>query len=1116
MIILKWGFNLILGFLILCCISNCTKSKEVKVLVFSKTEGYRHESIETGVEAIKKLGIENGFSVDASEDASVFKEENLQNYAAVIFLNTTGDVLDHYQQADFERFIQAGGGFVGIHSAADTEYDWRWYGKMVGGYFVSHPPTCDATLKVINKDHISTSMLPETWDRHDEWYNYKSLNPDVTKLIMLDESSYEGGTNGENHPSAWYHEYDGGRAFYTGGGHTKEAYAEPLFLQHILGGIKYAIGENQLDYSLVRNHRVPNENRFVKTVLAQNLDEPMELDIFDDGRILFVERKGNIILFDQEADSLKTITKFPVYNKHEDGLLGLAIDPNYNENHWIYLFYSPIGDEPLQHVSRFVFKNDSLDYSSEKIVLKITVQRDECCHSAGALEFGPDGNLFISVGDNTNPFDSDGFAPIDERTGRSAWDAQKSSANTNDLRGKILRIKPQPDGTYTIPEGNLFPEGTPKTRPEIYVMGCRNPFRFDIDNKTKYLYWGDVGPDAGKDGENRGPKGIDEINQARGAGFWGWPYFRGDNKVYYDYDFAAKESGPRFNPEHPINDSPNNTGLKELPPFQSSQIWYSYDKSEEFPWVGVGGKNPMAGPVFYADEYQSKSKFPDYFDGKLFIYEWMRHWIFTVKFDSLGRIEKIDPFMENTKFSRPMDMLFGKDGKLYMLEYGNQWFARNLDARLVRIDYIKGNRAPVAKIQANKIVGAAPLTVIFSAEESYDLDGDKLKYEWRFTEDRVQNKTAFPRFTFEKPGIYQVKLKVTDPSGKTSTAKQEIQVGNEPPKVEWELAGNKTFYWDNRNINYAVKVEDNEDGDLSEGINPKDIAVSFDYLPEGYDITTVAQGHQTADQTPSKPKGLQLIESSDCKSCHAHDKKINGPSYQQIASRYRNDEFAARNLTRNVINGTSGTWGTTAMAAHPQLSWEQTMEMVLYILSLGARKETQSDFPPSGEYVTKTHLDREDKGKYLLMASYTDNGNGKIKPITKQGQIFLRYHRINANEYDECSSDLEYRDGVLREIFNNDFVVYKNIDLTDISEITVACGMRSDQEVGGKVELRLDSVDGLLVGETNFSKPGEQSIQIEPQNSTHNIYLVFKSTGDPNSRIVMLNWIEFKNKEETL
>ena len=326
--------------------------------------------------------------------------------------------MDYIQQADFERYIQAGGGFVGVHSAADTEYDWIWYGHLIGAYFNGHPAIQEAEVSVVDKTHLSTKMLPDTWSRTDEWYNYKSLNQNVNKLLNLEEDSYEGGTNGKNHPIAWYHNYDGGRAFYTGGGHTDESYSEDLFLQHLLGGIQYAIGDNKRDYSLARFHQVPEESRFVKTVLARNLNEPMELDVFPDGKIIMVERRGNIKLYNPKTEYLDSLMTFPVFSEEEDGLLGIAIDPNYSENKWVYLFYSPVGEKEKQHISRFVFDDDSLHTASEKVVLEIKTQREECCHSGGSLEFGPNGNLFITVGDNTNPFDSDGFAPIDERPGR--------------------------------------------------------------------------------------------------------------------------------------------------------------------------------------------------------------------------------------------------------------------------------------------------------------------------------------------------------------------------------------------------------------------------------------------------------------------------------------------------------------------------------------------------------------------------------------------------------------------------------------------------------------------------------------------------------------------------
>ena len=541
---------------------------EPRILVFSKTEGFRHSSIETGIAAIQELGQENGIAVDATEDASMFTANNLRRYDAVVFLNTTGDVFNDAQQNEFERFIQAGGGYVGIHAATDTEYDWPWYGKLAGAYFISHPnnPNVRAgTFRVLDKNHPSTKGLPDQLERVDEFYNFRSINPDINVLVDIDESTYEGGTNGDFHPMSWYHEYDGGRAWYTSMGHTEGTYSEPLFLQHLLGGIRYAMGTGELDYSQSR----PEANRFHKNVLYAGLNEPMELAVLPDERVLFIERGGAIKLYKPDLDDVIEIGNIPVslaYNNGgnaEDGLLGLALDPDFSENGWVYMFYSPVGDEPKNVLSRFNFQGDEIDLDSEVEILEVAVQRDECCHTGGSITFDADGNLYLSTGDNTNPFGT-GYAPIDERPGRSPWDGQKSSGNTNDLRGKILRIKPHADGSYTIPEGNLFPPGMENTRPEIYTMGHRNPYRISVDKRTGYLYWGDVGPDAGRDSLGQGPAGHDEFNQARQAGNFGWPYFVGNNKAYYDYDFAAETSGDTFDPAKPINESPNNTGFKRI------------------------------------------------------------------------------------------------------------------------------------------------------------------------------------------------------------------------------------------------------------------------------------------------------------------------------------------------------------------------------------------------------------------------------------------------------------------------------------------------------------------------------------------------------------------------
>ncbi|MDR6197731.1 type 1 glutamine amidotransferase [Siphonobacter sp. BAB-5404] len=227
--------------------SSSKKAVNKRILVFSKTAGFRHASIPAGKRALMKLGDENGFAVDTTENADAFQEDNLKKYNVVVFLSTTGNILDAAQQAAFERYIQSGGGYVGIHAAADTEYDWPWYNQLVGAYFMSHPKQQNAEIEILNHKHPATKMLPKRWKRYDEWYNYKSIVPEIKVLGNLDEKTYEGGKNGENHPFIWHRDFDGGKSFYTGGGHTDESYSDSLFMQHILGGIQ-SVWASKLNY----------------------------------------------------------------------------------------------------------------------------------------------------------------------------------------------------------------------------------------------------------------------------------------------------------------------------------------------------------------------------------------------------------------------------------------------------------------------------------------------------------------------------------------------------------------------------------------------------------------------------------------------------------------------------------------------------------------------------------------------------------------------------------------------------------------------------------------------------------------------------------------------------
>ena len=671
------------------------------VLVFSKTAAFRHDSISAGVSAIRGLGAANDFAVIATEDANQFTDANLSRYEAVVFLLTTGDVLNATQQAAFERYIAQGNGYVGVHSASDTEYSWPWYGGLVGAYFANHPPgTAQATVKVADKVHPATAGLPERWVRTDEWYNFQT-NPrgDVHVLATLDESTLSGGTMGFDHPIAWAHEYGGGRSFYTGMGHTSSSYSESLFRQHLLGGIRYAAG-----VAPAADAGATEDVNFRKVVLDDDTFDPMALDVAPDGRVFFVERAGPVKTWDPSTDSTTTVGTIPVVTSNEDGLLGIALDPNFASNRRLYLFYSPTpAAANHQRVSRFTLTSSNrIDLSSERVLLQIPVQRTNSYHSGGALYFGPDGSLFVATGDNTSPFESDGYTPIDERPGRSDWDAQKSSSNANDLRGKILRIRPQSDGSYTIPAGNLFPADGSRGRPEIYVMGVRNPFRMSVDAGTGWLYWGDVGPDAGDANPARGPRGYDEYNQARAAGNFGWPYFISDNKPYVEYDFATGTSGAPFNPAAPVNNSPNNTGPHDLPPARGSMIWYPYDTSTNFPELGTGGRTAMAGPVYHYDaDDGSEMRLPAYYDDTLFIYEWSRNWIKEVKLDAAGNVLKINPFAEGLAFNRPMDMKIGPDGRMYLIEWGTAFGGRNADSRVVRIDYL-GNR-PEADVAGRRV-----------------------------------------------------------------------------------------------------------------------------------------------------------------------------------------------------------------------------------------------------------------------------------------------------------------------------------------------------------------------------------------------------------------------------
>ncbi|MEU6782315.1 PQQ-dependent sugar dehydrogenase [Nonomuraea angiospora] len=589
----------------------------------------------------------------------------------------------------------------------------------------------------------------------------------------------------------------------------------------------------------------PPDSDFQKVTLNDNPGEPMDLAVLPDSRVLHTTRGGDVWLNDPKTGLNTLAARLDVYRHDEEGLQSIALGPGFGtgskNDDWVYLYYSPPldtpiddpatpdvneGDAPLTgtpadfapfkgliRLSRFRFTGATIDLRTEQRILDVPVDRGICCHVGGDIVFDAAGNLYLSTGDDTNPFSSDGYTPLDERSDRNpAFDAQRSAGNTNDLRGKILRVKVRQDGSYTIPRGNLFPPGTAGTRPEIYAMGLRNPFRIEVNRSNGDLYVADYSPDAGEANPQRGPAGNGKWTKIRKAGNYGWPYCATARLPYVDYDFATGASGNAFACAAPVNESPHNTGLRRLPPVVQPDVWYSYGPSQEFPQLGTGGIGPMAGPAYHYDPRAAHGRtsvaWPRYYDGVPLFYEWTRDYVKAFHRD--GRIEDVLPSLV---FDNPMDMEFGPDGALYVLEYGDGYFQENPDAQLSRFDYIgnTGNHTPVPAAAASVTAGHAPLTVNFTSAGTTDADGDRIRYAWDFDADgRVDSRSPQASFTYRQNGLYNATLRVSDDAGRSAATSVRIVVGNAAPVVELvRPAEGQTFTFGDA-VEFEVRVTDDQ------------------------------------------------------------------------------------------------------------------------------------------------------------------------------------------------------------------------------------------------------------------------------------------------------------------
>jgi cytochrome c len=866
---------------------------EYRVLVFTPRDG--DQTSNAGVKAIRDLGRSGGFSVVAATDPELFHADSLARFRAVVFLNTgAADVLSDAQQAAFEDYFSAGGGFLGVGSAIETEPDWPFLTDLLGTRATGQSALAEATIKVADRVHEASKSLPQYWTRTDRWYNFAdNVRGESHVLATVDESTYSGGTNGFDHPIAWCKDYQGGRSFYTAGGNTAASFSEPAFRAHLAGAIAWTAGLADPVYSdcgatVLANYQMD----FVAA--PPNVSEPIGFDVLPDGRVIQTDRRGGVRLHDSQTNTTTVLAQIPVYSHREDGMYGPAVDNEYETNKWVYLFYSPVEMEPPYpattpdgnapntaadpsewdewlgyfQLSRFKLVEASgdtpahLDLESEQRIMKVENNRGACCHVAGDIAFDSKNNLWLVTGDDTpaGGGGSGGFGPFNDMITSSGLfnaphvDARRSSLNTNDLRGKVLRIKVNEDGSYSIPEGNLFPEsedGDDKTRPEIYAMGFRNPFRISLDS-SDVAYVTDYSPDSRVPQNFRGPAGTGRVEIVRKPSNYGWPVCYAPNLPFYRWNFNSQRplddppqqfecNNPTRGPE---NTSRWNTGRTVTPPITQPDIWYSYNDNaatplgtpclasydgsggscpQLFPELGTGGVGPHgAAPYDYDAGNPNDTKFPPYFDGSFILGEFTRDWLREVRLDSQGRIFKINQTLNcgaritaATPFlcDNPMDMEFGEDGNYYLLTYGDGFFNINPDAAMQRFSYVKGLRAPQAVVDATPTSGHAPLTVQFSSEGSRDPDpGESIRFEWDFDGNgTVDSIDPNPSHTYTANGVYTARLTVTDSSGRTAAANTTITVGNTAPTVSVTVPVEGGTFSFGDGIPFQVTVTDPED-----------------------------------------------------------------------------------------------------------------------------------------------------------------------------------------------------------------------------------------------------------------------------------------------------------------
>jgi cytochrome c len=853
-----------------------------------------------------------------------------------------------------------------------------------------------------------------------------------------------------------------------------------------------------------------DEGRLEKEVLASGLHDVIQLGLAANGDVYFVERAGALKRYSPSEKAARTLGTVPTVVGGEYGLIGLALDRDFLRNGWVYLCYAPRAEEAKNvRVSRFTVRDAALDLASEKILLSFPMGGG---HQGGGLQMDGEGLLWIGLGDHANA----NLTPeTDERPGRESFNALRTSANTQDLRGKILRIRPQPDGTYAIPPGNLFTD--PKDgRPEIYVMGCRNPYRFFYDEPARTLYWGEIGSNT----ETRfGTEGYDEITRTRTPGNSGWPHVIGPNTPYRRFDHATNTLGDFYSPNALVNDSRLNTGKRDLPPAIPALIWYGSEDSKEFPELGNGGRSALAGPVYrYDAKLASDVKLPAAFDGRFFIYDWCRTWIKTVSFAANGDVASIAPFLGRTNFRRPIDLQVGPDGALYLLEFGEKW-GGNIDGVLSRIIYRRGNRAPAAQATASVVAGVAPLQVRFSAAGSTDPDGDALSYTWTFGEKGASAEGREVTWTYSEKGVRTAALLVTDAHGASHRTTVTIAIGNAPTVVQIAEPRHGSFFDWGEKLPLSVRVEDREDGSTVAGsIAAAQVRVLWQYRDE------------PAMETNAVPQigfdgGAAIMRRSDCLSCHQLASPSVGPTFLAIADRYRTDASAETKLIAKVRDGGAGAWGDLPMPAHPQHNADELREMTRYILALRPPEAGERIETLQGELATRTGPrntmhEKRAGGRYVLTASYRDQGAPDAAPLTTETRAVIHARRTRAALFDASRAVTVMEVSTLRrdrricaQLSAGSYLLFRHVNLAGIGRI--ACEVSAGVGHGGVLEFRADRPDGPLVGRVVVPETGlwdnwkTVNAEIRDPGGVRDLYVVAASGAEFTGKRLNVDVLEF-------